>query len=356
MVKQAPQTEQESKQAQSPKPLSKEQLDQAIHFFQERLVGQPEVVEALSNVLYKQNALLKRALEYKKGGRQVTLPADPTVILLVGGSWGKSLAARLIPMALSGTGYGPLTELTPLPQDPEGTLYMEPAMLTVPFATVVVENVEAAYQMNTRFVGNLAHLMSSGLVPMVDEEAGSVRPIPLGLTTFMLTSSVADPEIRQILSAEGRLGFLRPDTSLEPEHAYREVQRVCRRALSGLPAEILREVDETVILRPLGQDELRQVFDLEIDDYRREIFPGRALQIRFTPEAKTYLFEEAESGLEIYSVHALRRVLQRHIDPVVYRAYNQGELSEENLDEVQVSVSLEGERVDVRLQASGSGS
>jgi hypothetical protein len=256
-------------------------------------------------------------------------------------------------MALSGTGYAPLTELTPLPQDPEGTLYMEPGLLTVPFATVVVENVEAAYQMNTRFVGNLAHLMSSGLVPMIDEQAGSVRPIPLGLTTFMLTTSVADPEIRQALSTEGRLGFLRPDAPLEPEHAYQEVQRICHRALSALPTEILREVDETVVLRPLSQEDLRQVFDLEIDDYRRAIFPGRDLKIAFTSEAKARLFEEAESGLEIYSVHALRRVLQRHIDPVVYRAYNEGELREETLDEVQVSVSLEGEQVDVQLEAGG---
>lgn len=348
MVEQANQIE----PGQSPKPLTREQLDQAASFFQERLIGQPEVVQVLTNILYKQNALLKRALEHKERGQQVALPADPTVVLLMGGSWGKSLAAKLIPMALSGTGYGPLTELTPLPQDPEGTLYMEPAMLTVPFATVLVENIEVAYGMNTRFVSNLAHLIGSGLIPMIDEQAGNVRPIPLGLTTFMLTTDIADEEIRQTLSREGRLGFLHPDVSLSPEDAYQEIQRICRRALSQLPAEILREVDETVILRPLGQDDLRQVFDLEIGDYQRAIFPGRILQLAFTPDARAHLFDEAQQGLEVYSVHALRRVLQRHIDPVVYRAYNEGELSEDALEGIRVSVSLEGEALSVRLEPS----
>jgi len=334
-------------------PLTKEQLAKVAGFFWERLVGQPEVVEVLTNVLYKQNALLKRTLERQGSDLPVGVPADPTVILLMGGSWGKSLTAKLIPMALVGSGYGPLTELTPLPQDPEGTLYMEPELLTVPFATVVVENIETAYGMNARFVSNLAHLMSSGLVTIIDEQQGRARPIPLGLTTFMLTTSIADEEIRQALTPEGRLGFLRPDAPLDPEQAYLDVQRICRRALSFLPPEILRQVDETVILRPLGQDDLRRVFELEIGDYQRAMFPGRFLRVVFTSPARARLFDEAEQGLEVYGVHALRRVLQRHIDPVVYRAYNEGELTEETIKETQVSVSLKRKKVSARLEPRG---
>ena len=180
--------EQPAQQTPSLTALTQEELDQVIAFFQERLIGQPEVVQALSNVLHKQNALLKRALETDA---DASVPADPTVLLLMGGSWGKSLAARLIPMALKKLRRGSLTTLTPLPQDSEGTLDLDLRVLSIPFATVVIEDIESAYRMNTRFVANLAHLLSAGMVTLIDPEQKMIRPVPLGLSTFVMTSSVA---------------------------------------------------------------------------------------------------------------------------------------------------------------------
>jgi hypothetical protein len=42
-------------------------------------------------------------------------------------------------------------------------------------------------------------------------------------------------------------------------------------------------------------------------------------------------------------------VLQRHIDPLVYRAYNEGTLTEANLEDQKVVVGLEGDAISVRL-------
>jgi ATP-dependent Clp protease ATP-binding subunit ClpA len=338
---------------QKPSALSREELDQITTFFQERLIGQPEVVQALTNVLYKQNALLKRILEHDpEGQRPIGIPADPSVLLLMGGSWGKSLATRLIPMALSQLGRGSLTVLTPLPQDSEGTLNLEPRAVAVPFATVVVENIETAERINTRFVANLAHLIETGMIALVDPVKQAVQPVPLGLTTFILTSNIADEEIRAALNPETRLGFLHPteDQPLDVARAYEEVQRICHRAMGLLPGDLLRQVDETVILRPLGEDDLHQVFELEIAHYQQAVFPGRALRLAFEGGAKDLLFAEAKEGLGIYGAHALRRVLQRHVDPVVYRAYNEGTLSEANLDEHTVMVRSEADALTVRLE------
>ena len=333
--------------------LTREELDQVTTFFQERLIGQPEVVQALSNVLYKQNALLKRALEKDA---DAGIPADPTVLLLMGGSWGKSLAARLIPMALKKLRRGSLTTLTPLPQDSEGTLDLDLRVLSIPFATVVIEDIESAYRMNTRFVANLAHLLSAGMVTLIDPEQKMIRPVPLGLSTFVMTSSVADEEIRQALNPETRLGFLHPtdERAVDVEAMYDKVQHICQQALGLLPRKLLRHVDETVILRPLNEGDLRQVFDLEISHYEQAVFPGHTLPIAFEGGAKEQLFDKARGGLGVYGAHALRRVLQRYVDPVVYRAYNEGALSEENLEEQQVVVGMEGDGVRVGL-ASRSG-
>jgi hypothetical protein len=332
--------------------LTNEELDQISTFFQERLVGQPEVVQALTAVLYKQNALLKRVLEYdKESSREVGIPTDPTVLLLLGGSWGKSLAARLIPMALERLERGSLTVLTPLPQDPEGTLNIEPRAVAAPFATVVIENIEMAQSINTRFVTNLAHLLERGLIALVDPLQKAIHPVPLGLSTFIMTSNVADEEIRQALNPETRLGFLHPtgEKPVDAEAMYEKTQEICRRALGLLPRALLRKVDETIILRPLSEDDLQQVFDLEITHYQQTMFPGRALPVAFEGEAKERLFAEARNGLGIYGAHALRRVLQRYIDPVVYRAYNEGTLTEDNLEEQKVLVRFEHDAVQVQL-------
>jgi ATP-dependent Clp protease ATP-binding subunit ClpA len=345
--------EQPDTKGQTMTALTSAELEQVSDFFQSRLIGQSEVVQTLTNVLYKQNALLKRLLEHDREAEQpVGIPPDPTVLLLMGGSWGKSLAARLIPMAMERLGRGSMTVLTPLPQDPEGTLNIEPPAMAAPFATVVIENIEAAQRINARFVANLAHLLDTGLIALVDPSQRAVHPVPLGLSTFIMTSSIADAEIRETLNPETRIGFLHPtdDQAVDVEAAYEKVQKICRRALGLLPHELLRTVDETVILRPLSESDLLEVFDLEIAHYQQVMFPGRQLTIAFQDDAKAFLFAEARDGLGIYGAHALRRVLQRHIDPVVYRAYNSGTLTENNLEEHKVVVSLEGDAVSVRLE------
>jgi ATP-dependent Clp protease ATP-binding subunit ClpA len=329
--------------------LTPEQLDQVAAFFKKRLVGQPEIVQTLTNVLYKQNALLKRALEHQ-GSKAVGIPADPTVLLLMGGSWGKSLAARLIPMALQKLDYGSLTVLKPLPQDPEGSLELDPRALAAPFATVVVEHIEIAREMNARFVSNLAHLIETGMVALIEEQ--TVHPVPLGLCTIILTTNIADQEIRQTLNPQTRLGFLRPDDdqAVDAETMYQAVHRICQRALDQLPRELLRHVDETVVLRPLNQDDLRQIFDLEITHYEQAMFPGRELQITFKGDAKAQLFAQARENLKQYGAHALRRVLQHHIDPLVYRAYNAGTLTEADLDTHHVVVGFDKGQIKARLE------
>ena len=349
--------EQPVKEIRKPSALSPQELDEITNFFQQRLVGQPEVVQALSNVLYKQNALLKRVLEYdEESERAVGIPADPTVLLLMGGSWGKSLATRLIPMALAQLGRGSMTVLTPLPQDPEGTLNIEPHAVAAPFATVIIENIESAQQLNARFVANLAHLIDTGVIALIDPAQKAVRPLPLGLTTFIMTTSVADSEIRKTINPETRLGFLRPteDQPVDAAIVYEEIQRLCYRALDLLPRDLVREVDETIVFRPLGEEDLHHIFELEIAHYQQAMFPGQALSVAFEGDAKTHLFDEAQEGLGIYGAHALRRVLQRYIDPVVYRAYNEGTLTEDNLNEHTVLVSLEAGGVSVRLEYRGA--
>jgi ATP-dependent Clp protease ATP-binding subunit ClpA len=337
--------------AQQLVPLSPEQIEAASRFFANRLVGQPEVVRTLTDVLYRQTALLKRLLEQPEQAGVV--PRDPTVLLFAGGAWGKTLAARLIPHALAPLGFAPFAALTPLPQDLEGTLDLDQSIFTIPYTVVLVEHLEDAAAINARFIANLGRLLESGVYPLMDPATKAVHAIPLGLTTFIFTTTAGEEEIQRALQADGKLGFLR-NPSVTSQEAYEAVQRIVRRALAILPEEIMRHVDETVIFRPLSNGDLRRIFEAEVEFYEHSAFPGKALRLEIEPAAGDFLFSQALDGLEVYGIRALRRTVQRNVDPPLYRAYVAGQLSEEALERLAVHVGLvNGEvRVELRERAS----
>jgi len=338
----------EPEQTEAPlTPPTPAQIEAARGFFASRLVGQPEVVQVLTDVLYRQTALLKRFLEHpdQAGG----IPRDPTVLLFAGGSWGKTLAARLIPQALGPLGLAPFGVLTPLPQDLEGTLDIDQEIFTVPFAVVLIEHLEDALEINARFVANLARLLEGGVYPLLDAESKMVHPIPLGLTTFIFTTSVGEEEIRRTLQPDGKLGFLR-EAGMPAQQAYESVQRIVRKELAGLPDEIMRHVDETVIFRPLSNGDLRRIFDAEVEYYEHSAFPGKRLRLEIEPAAGDFLFSQALADLDVYGIRALRRALQRHVDAALYQAYVDGRLNEAELERTVVHVGLDKGAVVVELR------
>ncbi len=68
------------------------------------------------------------------------------------------------------------------------------------------------------------------------------------------------------------------------------------------------------------------------------------------PPAGDFLFSQALDGLELYGIRALRRTVQRHVAPPLYRAYVAGQLSEEALERLAVHVRLVAGEVQVGLR------
>ena len=202
---------------------------------------------------------------------------------------------------------------------------------------------------NARFVANLARLLESGVYPLMDAETKTMHTIPLGLTTFIFTTSAGEEEIQHTLQADGKLGFLR-NPSVSPEQAYEMVQRIVRKELTVLPEAIMRHVDETVIFRPLTNGDLRRIFEAEMEFYEHSAFPGKTLRIEIEPPAGDFLFDQALDGLELYGIRALRRALQRYVDPPLYRAYVAGRLNEDALERLAVHVRLVDGEVRVELR------
>jgi ATP-dependent Clp protease ATP-binding subunit ClpB len=75
--------------------------------------------------------------------------------------------------------------------------------------------------------------------------------------------------------------------------------------------EFLNRVDETVIFKSLGREELEKIVEIQLRDLRRRL-AERKLQLEVTPEAKKML---AERGYDpVFGARPLKRTIQRMIE------------------------------------------
>ena len=75
--------------------------------------------------------------------------------------------------------------------------------------------------------------------------------------------------------------------------------------------EFLNRVDETVVFKSLGKDEIARIVDIQLKDLRKRL-AERKLQLEVTPEAKAML---AERGYDpVFGARPLKRTIQRMIE------------------------------------------
>ena len=81
--------------------------------------------------------------------------------------------------------------------------------------------------------------------------------------------------------------------------------------------EFLNRIDDIVMFRPLGQQEIERIVDLQLADLKKRI-AEREITIELTPAAKTLLFREGYDPA--YGARPMKRAIQRLIqDPVALR-------------------------------------
>jgi ATP-dependent Clp protease ATP-binding subunit ClpB len=89
--------------------------------------------------------------------------------------------------------------------------------------------------------------------------------------------------------------------------------------------ELLNRIDEVVIFRPLGRDQIGQIVDMQLRDLRRRL-DERHITLEVWPRAKEEL---GEIGFDpIYGARPLRRAIQQRIvHPLALRLL-EGEFSD----------------------------
>ncbi|MCX7830516.1 MAG: ATP-dependent Clp protease ATP-binding subunit, partial [Acidobacteria bacterium] len=132
---------------------------------------------------------------------------------------------------------------------------------------------------------------------------GRGRTVRFNHTTVIMTSNLGTD-----IFIKGKVGFKTLDTyEDEKNHVLREIRKY-------FTPEFLNRIDEIVVFRPLSEEDVKKIIDLELEDLRKRL-KAEGKKLYLTEKAKSYLAKEGYSYE--YGARNLSRVLRREVGEVI---------------------------------------
>ena len=120
-----------------------------------------------------------------------------------------------------------------------------------------------------------------------------------------------------IMTSNLGASYLQAEALQTPEAFDEAAEQVMRTLRTHFKPEFLNRVDDVVIFRPLGKEQLTHIVELRLEDLRR-LLAGRKISIELTEAARELLFTE---GYDVnYGARPLKRAIQRLLqDPLALK-------------------------------------
>jgi ATP-dependent Clp protease ATP-binding subunit ClpB len=165
-----------------------------------------------------------------------------------------------------------------------------------PYAVVLFDEIEKAHP---DVFNVLLQIMDDGRLT-----DGKGRTVDFKNTVIIMTSNIGSA----FLQAEG----------LRSEEAFGEASKQVMNALHGhFKPEFLNRVDDIIIFRPLGKEQLVKIVDLRLEDLRR-LLAERKISLELTDAAKELLFTEGYDPN--FGARPLKRAIQKLVqDPLALK-------------------------------------
>ena len=267
---------------------------------QQRVVGQQEAVEAVSNAVRRARSGLQdpnrpigsfifmgptgvgktelaRALaEFLFDDEQAILRVDMSEFME------KHSVARLIGAPPGYVGY-------------EEGGYLTEHVRRKPWSVVLFDEIEKAHP---EVFNVLLQILDDGRLT-----DGQGRTVNFTNTIIIMTSNIGSAIIHEAL-------VLEPDLK-RGDRAYQVMeQRVMEALRAQFRPEFLNRLDEIIIFHSLNRKHIREVVEIQLNRIRKHL-AGRSIELSLTDEAKNHL---AETGYDSsFGARPLKRVLQREI-------------------------------------------
>jgi ATP-dependent Clp protease ATP-binding subunit ClpB len=282
----------------------KERLLGMEKVLEQRVVGQPEAVEAVANAVRRARAGLQEA----------SRPLGSFIFLGTTGvgktELAKALAEQLFDdehamVRIDMSEYQERHTVSRLIGAPPGYVgHEEGGQLTEavrrrPYSVVLLDEFEKAHP---EVFNVLLQVLDDGR--LTDSKG---RTVDFTNTLIIMTSNLGSDLIRRRMetadaSGEGRL------SEAEMEGLRRDLMN---RLKEQLRPEFLNRVDEIVVFRPLGRDHIRRIVEIQFERVRQMAAKNHGLGLVLTDAAKDAL---AREGFDpVFGARPLKRVLQREV-------------------------------------------
>ncbi|MDX2188202.1 MAG: ATP-dependent chaperone ClpB [Opitutaceae bacterium] len=172
-----------------------------------------------------------------------------------------------------------------------------------PYAVILFDEVEKAHP---DVFNVLLQVLDDGRI--TDSQG---RIVDFKNTILILTSNIGSRHL-----IEGVTGSEIPESVRES--VFSDLRKAFR-------PEFLNRIDETLLFRPLGLEEIHRIVDLQVADLNRRL-ADRRIVVSLTEEAKDWVAERAYDP--VFGARPLRRFLQRHLETQLARDVLQNQINE----------------------------
>jgi len=154
-----------------------------------------------------------------------------------------------------------------------------------------------------------------GILDKATLTLGDNRKVDFSRALIFMTSNLGASEMSALVSP--KLGFNRAHTADTPPEPTDEMARKISKtgveaARRKFTPEFINRIDKTVVFKPLGENELRRILDLELGQVQQRIL--------YSPFEKTFVFTVSEAGKSFllsegidvkYGARHLKRAIER---------------------------------------------
>ncbi len=298
-------------------------LESLLH---ERVIGQDEAVEAVSDAV----------LRARSGLKDITKPIGSFIFLGPTGvgktELSKALAEALFDsqeniVRIDMSEYMEKHSVSRLIGAPPGYIgYEEGGQLTEairrkPYSVILFDEIEKAHP---EVFNILLQLLDDGR--LTDSQG---RTVNFSNTVVIMTSNLGSQDLLQGINESGEIS----------ESAR---QRVMDQLHQSFKPEFLNRVDEIVLFKPLKVGEILKIIDLTLKGLSERL-EERKIHLHITEEAKSHMAKEAYSPS--FGARPIKRYVQKNIETEIAKKIIKGDLEEGS----QITIGLENEKLEFRI-------
>ena len=304
--------------------LTNEKLLALTADLKEKIVGQDEALEHITDAIQRASVGLKR-------------PNEPIGVMLFTGNTGvgKTETAKALAEVLGAhlvrvdcQEYQQPHEVAKLTGSPPGYVgYEDGGHLTkevekYPFSVVLFDEIEKAH---SNFHERVLQLIDDGILT----ESKGGRRISFNETIILMTSNIG---IREVEAVGSTVGF--GDASLQTEQKTAKARGEALK--KKFKPEFLNRVDEVVHFRKLEKSDFMHILDILLGETSEQASKSRGITIKINPGAKNFLLDKGIDSK--FGARPLRRAIKKYLSTPLARAILGAEVAEKN-GKITVSVN-----------------